>query len=158
MSTKASIERTIALAIQNAATDPCWITGPGRSDLTATPRAATRHCSRAWKRAYDEYMREHDGEPCNTVFARREGHAAFRNAMPVLGDRQSIRDFIACTAYGVQIGAINREQSGQLLYAAQVAITALPRERESGPKSTTPTPPPPQNAPLAHPIEALSCS
>jgi hypothetical protein len=48
--------------------------------------------------------------------------------MPQLSGRESIRDFIACTAHGILIGAIPPQQSGQLLYAAQVALGSLQRE------------------------------
>jgi hypothetical protein len=50
--------------------------------------------------------------------------------MPPLSNRESIRDFIACAAHGILIGAITPQLSGQLLYAAQVALGALKREQK----------------------------
>jgi hypothetical protein len=45
--------------------------------------------------------------------------------MPLPVGYEGVRDFIACAAHGILIGAIPPEKSGQLLYAAQVALNAL---------------------------------
>jgi hypothetical protein len=42
--------------------------------------------------------------------------------MPAPDSLDNIRDFIACTAHGILIGAIPAERSSQLLCAAQVAL------------------------------------
>jgi hypothetical protein len=47
---------------------------------------------------------------------------------PIYSGYENIRDFIACTAHGMVIGAICSTQSSKLLYAAQVAIGALRHE------------------------------
>ncbi len=49
---------------------------------------------------------------------------AFREAMPPLVGHDNIRDFIACVAQGILLGAFDSAQSARLLYAAQVALTA----------------------------------
>ncbi len=131
MTTEASIYRTLALAIQNAPTDVNLPLIPARAPKAVRPSTAVRRCRKAWERAYDQYMRENDGVPANTVFARREGHAAFRKAIPILAGRHSVESFLACTAYGVLIGAVNREQSTQLLSAARIAAHPLLRERKT---------------------------
>jgi len=50
---------------------------------------------------------------------------AYFNAMPDLSGHENIRDFIACVAQGMLIGAIDPIEGPKLLYAAQVAIGAL---------------------------------
>ena len=54
-----------------------------------------------------------------------EGGTAYCGAMPMLASYEGIRDFVACAAHGILIGAIPAERSGQLLYAAQVALNVL---------------------------------
>ncbi len=49
----------------------------------------------------------------------------FRLTMPPLVGYRNIRDFIACTAQGVLLGAIDPKDSTKLLYAAQVATATL---------------------------------
>src|SRR6185437_12980035 len=90
--------------------------------------------------------------------------AAYFRHIPFLSDAENIRAFIACVGHGMLIGAIHMQDGAKLLYAAQVARSALPREiRPAGrpPKSAsprpeplapqseknTPTPPPPHPAP-----------
>ena len=66
------------------------------------------------------------------------GAKAFRGAMPPLSGYENIRDFIACVAYGMLIEAIRHNDGSQLLYAAQVATSALrcqPKIRETPPDS-----------------------
>lgn len=95
----------------------------------ASPKAAIRRCCTAWQRAFDGYSGH------NEYTASKEASAAYCRAMPVLADGNCIRDFIACAAHGMVIGAIPESRGRQLLYAAQVALTALKSEPEP-PKST----------------------
>jgi hypothetical protein len=72
--------------------------------------------------------------------AASAGGEAFRNAMPPLSGYENIRDFIACTAYGMMFGAVGSMDGTHFLYAAQVAISALrtqpkTRETSAAPKS-----------------------
>jgi hypothetical protein len=131
---------------------------PGPPARSTTARAALRRCCSAWQRAFNQYLKEeqeaiareiekngvdHDDEDededdscsLSLVFAARQAAPAYCNAMPVLEGYDGIRDFIACTAQGVLIGAIPPQRSGQLLYAAQVALSTL----QAQPKAT-PTP------------------
>jgi hypothetical protein len=77
--------------------------------------------------------------------------------MPLLSGVDGVRDFIACTAHGILIGAIPPESSGQVLYAAQVALSFLQYQRKplksppgnpqkSPSKSPHPTPSPSKTA------------
>jgi hypothetical protein len=45
--------------------------------------------------------------------------------MPPLSGYENIRDFIACVAHAMLIGAIQSEQGSKLLYAAQVALCTV---------------------------------
>ena len=60
--------------------------------------------------------------------AVRKGHKGYRKAMPRLSGYDNIRNFIACVAHGMLIGAIDSDDSTKLLYAAQVALGAVRRE------------------------------
>jgi hypothetical protein len=83
---------------------------PGRHSLL---RCLERHLQsphREWRlhRAGDHYA-----------------NLAYRNAMPRLVGYENIRDFVACVAEGLLLGAITDSQSSRLLYAAQVAQGTL---------------------------------
>jgi hypothetical protein len=100
--------------------------------------AAIRRCCAAWRRAYKASMEENDDEDGpNKYLAALEAGDAYRGAMPLLSGYENICDFIACTAHGILVGAIQRERSGQLLYAAQVALGAL-RSEPKPQKSASP--------------------
>jgi hypothetical protein len=98
-------------------------------DLTHA-RPAVRKCGAAYRRAFNAYMETADEKDPHWAksHAADKGKLAFREAMPVLSSFEGIRDFIACTAHGILMGAIPQEQSGHLLYAAQVALATLQRE------------------------------
>jgi hypothetical protein len=84
---------------------------------------AVSRCCKAWNRAFNaSFAREK-----NNYSAREDAGAAYRDAMPNLSGEQNIRDFIACAAHGILIGAIEEKMSTKLLYAAQVASGALAR-------------------------------
>jgi len=66
-----------------------------------------------------------------STWAARDASVAYRNAMPLLAGYEGARDFVACVAHGILIGAIPENKAGQLLYAAQVALATIPHERKS---------------------------
>jgi spore germination cell wall hydrolase CwlJ-like protein len=97
-------------------------------------RAAGR-CRLAWQTAHDNYMQEHSTgkeKPIALAFIDFEADikaaAAYRDTMPSFSSRESIQCFIACVAYGVIFEVFTESLSSKLLYAAHVAIAALPRE------------------------------
>ena len=97
---------------------------PGPAQHPAGPKAALRHCCVAWKRAFKAYMEDPNADvPGDELFASKDAGEAYRNAMPLLVGYNGARDFIACAAHGILIGAIPKEDSGQILYAAQVALS-----------------------------------
>ena len=81
--------------------------------------------------------------------AQQAASMAYCSALPVLFDQHGIGNFISCVAHGVLIRAIDEDVSGRLLYAAQVAISALPRQpRPAKPlKTAYPSPSPAKNKP-----------
>jgi hypothetical protein len=91
-------------------------------DSTAvSANAAVARCRSAWERAYKAEMTK--GK--YTVYATSAAARAYRDAMPLLSGYESTRDFIACTAQGILIGAIDEKAASKLLYAAQVTLTSV---------------------------------
>jgi hypothetical protein len=97
---------------------------------------AVKRCCAAWRRAYNAYMEKIRGTGADKISAAYQAGPAYCNAMPLLAGYENIRDFIACLAHGILIGAIPASKSGQLLYAAQVALSTVHRE----PKPPKPSP------------------
>jgi len=54
----------------------------------------------------------------------------YRSSMPRLSGADNIRDFVACVAHGICIGVIPGPEGTRLLYAAQVAYSALPSPKQ----------------------------
>jgi hypothetical protein len=67
----------------------------------------------------------------NPYTAERCAGKAYRLAMPPLTGYQNICDFIACAGYGILLGAIKPTAGTKLLYAAQVALGAIPRRSKT---------------------------
>jgi hypothetical protein len=78
-------------------------------------------CCEAWDRIYRETLA---GGRSRGV-AKFNAREAYSNALPPLAGPDNIRAFIACVAHGMLIGAIEEKRGARLLYAAQVAHTAL---------------------------------
>jgi hypothetical protein len=106
---------------------PAQTLSPGPGPGAPGSQAALRRCCAAWRRAFRAYMETTETDDSVDKFlATRQAGTAYCNAMPVLDGYQGVRDFLACMAHGILIGAIPKEVSGQLLYAAQVALNTLP--------------------------------
>jgi hypothetical protein len=126
---------TTALTVIEAfpASQPAGAPVPRLKPDPAHAKAINR-CMAAWRRAFNAYMEHCEGTSTDRVFAAHEADKAYCNAMPLLSSYESIRDFIACTAHGILIGAIPPQKSGHILYAAQVALSSLqcePKPRKS---------------------------
>ena len=91
---------------------------------TAPANTAIARCREAWQLRFKAEESNGKGD----VLAAHYADASYCDAMPALVDHDSIRDFIACTAHGMLIGAIPCENGTQFLYAAKVALTTLRRE------------------------------
>jgi hypothetical protein len=105
-----------------AQTTPAPAAAAESSPVSANPAVA--RCMNAWERAYkaEKAKRKSDFD------ASEEAEKAYRNAMPPLSGYENIRDFIACVAHAMLIGAIRDNQGTKLLYAAQVALTTVRRQ------------------------------
>ena len=93
----------------------------------ALQNPAVARCCKAWKRVYRAEGAEDEYD------APRKAAEAYRAALPPLTSRENCRDFIACVAQGMLLGAIAEKDGGKLLYAAQIALSAsASQENASG--------------------------
>jgi hypothetical protein len=123
------IERTLHKILAETTIQPATLpplTIPP-TDHVPSAYSAVALCRDAWQQAYDAYMQRKGRRAPNEYEAQKEAAAAYRAAMPQCATWAGIRNFIACVAYGVLIEAIPEQRTGQLLYAAQVALSILPR-------------------------------
>jgi len=89
--------------------------------------AALDRCRNAYRQAQAEYA-QYYGCPIEAYVARRAGRAAFRDAMPSLTSRDSIRAFVACVTDAILIEAIREDTCAILLRTAKLAVDAIPRQ------------------------------
>ena len=115
----------LSLILAAPAPQPASAPAPKLRPDSADARPALKRCLAAWRRSFNAYMESSDGDSTDKIFAAHEADKAYCNAMPLLSSYESIRDFIACTAHGILIGAIPPQKSGHILYAAQVALSTL---------------------------------
>jgi hypothetical protein len=90
--------------------------------FAASLNPAIARCCEAWTQTFDDRTAMGLSSP------EYHAHKSYRQAMPPLSGAENIRDFIACTAHGMLIGAIASDDGARLLYAAQVARGALPSQ------------------------------
>jgi len=119
-------------------------------ELEATPRTeadfspslnnpAVALCNEVWVKIH----RATWGKTRNPYTAERCAGKAYRLALPSLSGYQNICDFIACVGYGILLGAIKPDTGTKLLYGAQVALGAIPKQsRTQSTTATTPSPDP----------------
>jgi hypothetical protein len=120
MTASAATDITLVQAIPLPALDP----SPQHS------KAAIKRCCAAWRRAYNESLKGTPHRSGDKIIAEFDAKPAYCQALPPLAGRENIRDFIACVAHGVLLDAIPERRVNHLLYAAQVALSAL----NNGPK------------------------
>jgi hypothetical protein len=89
------------------------------TEQTGTDNPAVARCCAAMLGA----CRKERATGATGFMSEKAGEKAYRYAMPPLAGQDNIRDFVACAAHGVLIGAIDTRKGNQLLYAAQVALT-----------------------------------
>ena len=87
--------------------------------------ASANHAVARCTRAYADAMQSATEQRKHHYDATKEAKNAYRQAMPPLSGHENICDFIACVAHGILIEAISGSDGARLLYAAQVAHTAL---------------------------------
>ncbi len=91
-------------------------------DRPAFENPAVAYCCEVW----ESTRREALNQGKSMVLARVAAHKAFQKSLPPLAGLENIRNFIACVARGMLIGAILSPDGARLLYAAQVAKSAAP--------------------------------
>jgi hypothetical protein len=108
-------------------------TTPDAEDKTApvSSNLAVVRCCEAYVLAYKDAKKQERSDYGASLFAAK----AFRAAMPSLSGSDNIRNFIACVAHGMLLGAIEGPDGARLLYAAQVAHTTTVRTQSPPPKS-----------------------
>ena len=82
---------------------------------------AIARCYSEWQRVY----KKEKAKGQHWVLAANSAGQAYRNVMPPLTGKENIRDFVACVAHGMLIGAIEGKDGTKLLYAAQVALSTI---------------------------------
>ena len=89
--------------------------------LITTGNLAAARCMQVYEEVYEAELAR------GTRITTAKEHAAqkYRTAIPAPAGRDGIRNFIACVAHGVLLGAIIPRESTALLYAAQVAQSTL---------------------------------
>jgi hypothetical protein len=118
----------LSLILAAPASQPVSAPAPKLRPDSANARPALKRCMAAWRRAFNAYMVDSDPDSMDKVFAAHEADQAYCNAMPLLSSYENIRDFIACAAHGILIGAIPPQKGGHILYAAQVALSTFHNE------------------------------
>ncbi len=93
----------------------------------ALANRAIARCARAFQDAY----REEFAKQGFKIDATDKACEAYRALLPPLTSRDNCRDFIACVAHGMLLGAIDDKNAVKLLYAAQVALAACCAEERS---------------------------
>jgi len=79
--------------------------------------------------ARDRFLRESKARnEASTYSIKQLAAEAYCAAMPDLAGSENIRDFIACTSYGMVNGLIDAIEGSKFLYAAQVASGVLRHE------------------------------
>lgn len=130
ISAKTSLDDLLQ-AVMNATETP---QEPPDDSAPASDNPAVARCCHAYTRALKASTERGKGR----YDSAENAGTAYRNAMPSLSGHQNIRDFIACTAHSMLLGAITGPDGARLLYAAQVAHTALrspsPSKNANSPK------------------------
>ena len=96
---------------------------PIASSVVSSNPAVAR-CLSAWEPVYRAAL----AKGRYKVHAADDAAQLYRDAMPPLSGYENIRDFIACVANAMLIGAIADDKGTKLLYAAQIALTTVRRQ------------------------------
>jgi hypothetical protein len=98
-------------------------TTPTRPGEPARTPAVQRCCE-----ARDQSLVESKAKKTDSYGTKQSSAEAYCAAMPDLSGYENIRDFIACTSYGMVNGLIDIIEGSKFLYAAQVASGVLRHE------------------------------
>jgi hypothetical protein len=78
--------------------------------------------------AYNNVLTAERAKGLKDFEAGQKALRAYRNAMPHLTSHANVRGFIACIGHAMLIEIMRESTGTKLLYAAQVALAAIPRE------------------------------
>jgi hypothetical protein len=119
-------------ALQPAPSQTAPAPSPSVEDLycPSLKNPAVALCVDAWQKIHTATLQQ----TRNVYTAERCAGKIYRMAMPPLSGYQNICDFIACAGYGMLLGAIKDDNGTKLLYAAQVALSALPQHAKAQPR------------------------
>jgi hypothetical protein len=95
----------------------------------ARSNPAVARCCFARYRVYQQARARGKGE----LFAGMDAAQEYRQSLPALDSIEAVRDFIACVAQGMLLGAITGPDGARFLYAAQIASGALRRQTAQQP-------------------------
>ena len=118
---------TSELSLVESTPNPVPAEAPARRSVPQT-NASFKHCAAAYRRAYKASLEGTEETDVDKVFAAFDAGVAYCDAMPLLSGYESIRDFIACAAHGILIGAILPAKGNQLIAAARVALATYRHE------------------------------
>jgi len=97
--------------------------------------------------ARDRFIRQSRQKNRDSYKTSEAAAEAYCPAMPDLSGFENIRDFVACTSYGIVSGLIDAIEGSKFLYAAQIASGILRHEikDQKRPAACPPTPLPGSN-------------
>jgi hypothetical protein len=109
--------------------NPKWKRDLNETDSSnpAFVNPAIARCMEAWEKVRGCWVEHGETEDDAAAHAGK----AYRASLPPLTSRDNCRDFVACVAHGILLGAIDDKDAGKLLYAAQVAIVAASADEKS---------------------------
>jgi hypothetical protein len=96
------------------------------------PNLVVDQCYRRFSEAVEQAIKEGESEKVT----RHLGRIAYCAALPKLSGVGNIRDFIACISFAMAVEIIPSNEGTRLLYAAQVAHTALTKRPKKRNKSS----------------------
>lgn len=108
-------------------------------ELAADPQPATVEdavalCMETWVRAHQDALQSKRSPYEATEIAS----SAYLQALPRLSGTDNIRAFIACVAHGLAVGIVEGSRASRLLYAAQIARSAVKESGASRQSKNTP--------------------
>ncbi|MGD0890179.1 MAG: hypothetical protein ABR923_01505 [Terracidiphilus sp.] len=84
---------------------------------------AVAHCCSVQEQVFQSELKKKRSE-CSAMIKAGD---AYCRAMPPLSGYLNICDFIACVSYGMLTNTILNDSATKLLYAAQVALSTVPK-------------------------------
>jgi hypothetical protein len=119
-----------------------------RAGIYPEPHFVVAYCDQEFFKAAEKAKNEGRSE----AVIRKVGRLAYCNALPKLSGATNIRNFIACVTHAMALEILPGSEGTRLLYAAQVAQTALTKRPKKRNKSSH-TGPRPKEATIAESTE-----